>query len=266
MLFQADGMAQSGKIRTRPASSRESVDAAPQHRRIAAVSQTLMPQCRIKGAYDGSMRRRARALLAATLLAPCLAFAAPWGCHGTKPGHPTPEERAAFIREVSELAVKAEKTHGVPASALAAIAIAESGYGYTRVAIHANNLFAWKFVPAAANSVKEYVLDCQRRRAKARFAAFDSKAHAFDFVASRLATLEAYRRHTEAYQAARKRGEAAEAAVQAWLHGVATSYSHKPAEFVRKITRIMNDPVDPRDTVSGEVNLYRLSAAFRGAH
>jgi hypothetical protein len=202
--------------------------------------------------------RTARGLFAAVLLAPCLALAAPWGCHGTKPGHPTPEERAAFVREVSELAVKAEKTHGVPASALAAIAIAESGYGYTRIALDANNLFAWKFVPAAANSLKEYVLRCEKRRA--RFAAFDSKAHAFDFVAKKLATLEAYRQHTEAYQAARKRGEAAEAAVKAWIEGVASRYSGKPAEFTRKITRIMNDPLEPRDERSGESNLYHLSA------
>ena len=206
---------------------------------------------------------RARALLAAALLAPCLALAAPWGCHGTKPGHPTPQERAAFVREVSELAIKAEKTHGVPASALAAIAIAESGYGYTRIALYANNLFAWKFVPAAANSLKEYVLHCEERRARTRFAAFDSKAHAFDFVASKLATLEAYREHTQAYQAARKRGVAAEIAVKAWIEGVASRYSRKPDAFTRKLTRIMNDPFDPRDTMSHESNLYRLSAAFR---
>lgn len=210
-----------------------------------------------------TQHRSVRALFAAAVLAPCLAFGAPWSCHGPKPGHPTPEERAAFVREVSELAIKAEKTHGVPASALAAIAIAESGYGYTRIALHANNLFAWKFVPAAANSLKEYVLDCVRHRNKPRFAAFDSKAHAFDFVASKLATLEAYRQHTEAYQAARKRGVAADAAVRSWIQGVAPTYSRKPDVFTKKLLRVMNDPLDPRDTLSHDSNLYRLSAAFR---
>jgi hypothetical protein len=114
--------------------------------------------------------------------------------------------------------------------------------------------------------VKEYVLQCQRRREKARFAAFDSKAHAFDFVASKLATLAAYKQHTEAYQAARKRGDAAEAAVKAWIEGVASAYSHSPAEFTHKIVRIMNDPVEPRDSLSGDSNLYRLSSALRTAH
>lgn len=228
----------------------------------------LMAQSLITSvALDAAMQHRfARAFFAAALLAPCVALAEPWGCHGPKPGHPTLEERTAFVQEVSDLAVKAEKTHGVPASALAAIAIAESGYGYTRIALHANNLFAWKFVPAAANTVREYVLACQRRREKSRFAAFDSKAQAFDFVAAKLATLDAYRAHTEAYKAARARGVAADTAVKAWIEGVASTYSRKPEVFVRKITRIMNDPVDPRDTLSQESNLYRLSAALRAPH
>ena len=222
-----------------------------------------MTQCRIGArAALGLLRRCALCIFAAATFAPATALAGAWGCHGTKPGHPTPAERAEFIREVSELAVKAEKTHGVPASALAAIAIAESGYGYTRIALDANNLFAWKFVPAAANKVRAYVLDCQKRRVKSRFAMFDSKAHAFDFVASNLATLEAYRAHTEAYKAARQRGVSADAATRAWIEGVASSYSHRPREFTRKIIRIMNDPVEPRDSPSGESNLYRLSAAL----
>jgi hypothetical protein len=103
---------------------------------------------------------------------------------------------------------------------------------------------------------------CERRRGiKERFAAFESKAHAFDFVAAKLATLDAYREHTDAYRAARKTGEAGEAAIHAWLAGVASRYSHKPVEFTRKITRIMNDPAQPADVVSNDENLYRLSLA-----
>ena len=203
------------------------------------------------------------ALLAFAFVAvqPQAALSAVWGCHGTKPGHPTPDERAAFIREASELAIKAEKAHGVPASALAALAIAESGYGWTRIAINANNLFAWKFVKAAAEGRKSYLPACHLRRGiNNHFVVFKSRADAFDFVASKLATLEVYRRHTEAYREARKRGEALEPAVHGWLSGVATRYSHKPEEFSRKIQRIMNNPEDPADKLSPETNLYRLSA------
>ena len=211
--------------------------------------------------------RPAVVVLSLALLAalPQAAAAAIWGCHGTKPGHPTPEERSAFIREVSELAVKAEKTHGVPATALAALAIAESGYGWTRVAMNANNLFAWKFVTAAADGRKSYLPACHLRRGiNNRFVMFKSRADAFEFVAQKLATLDAYRPHTDAYKAARKLGEAAESAVHAWLRGVATHYSQKPDEFSTKLMRIMNNPAEPADKLSPESNLYRLSAGTRG--
>ncbi len=196
------------------------------------------------------------------------AIAAEWGCYGTKPGHPTPEERIAFIREVGELAVKAEKAYGVPASVLAAIAIAESGYGWTRVALRTNNLFAWKFVPsAAAEGRRSFIAPCaQRKGVKHRYVVFASKADAIDFVASKLATLEAYREYTEVYQAARARGNAAEAAVGAWLSGIAGSYSESPAEFTKKITRIMNNPVEPADTISPSLSLHSLSARSGGKH
>src|SRR5687767_10136928 len=109
------------------------------------------------------------------------AQAAAWGCYGTKPGHPTAAEREAFIREVSALAVKAETAHGVPASVLAAIAIAESGYGWTRLALEANNLFAWKFVQTAAEGRKPYVARCEgRRHQRQRFVTFASRADAVD--------------------------------------------------------------------------------------
>jgi uncharacterized FlgJ-related protein len=202
------------------------------------------------------------ALVSIGLLAvmPHAAFAAPWGCHGTKPGHPTAEERAAFIREVSELALNAEKTHGVPASALAALAIAESGYGWTRVAIDANNIFAWKFFPAAAEGRKSYRPACQSSSgAGHHFMVFRSRADAFEYVAAKLATLDAYRTHTEAYRAARKRGDAPEVAINAWLAGVAKRYSGEPEAFSKKLLLIMNNPVEPADKISPEQNLYRLS-------
>jgi len=192
------------------------------------------------------------------------AVAAVWTCHGAKPGHPTAEERVSFIREVSELAVKAEKKHGVPASALAAIAIAESSYGWTRPALEANNLFAWKAGRAAAAAGKLYVPPCERRRgARSGFLVFASRAEAFDYVAARLATIAAYREHTDAYRAARKRGDSAHAAVDAWLSAIAGRYSSRPRRFAKKIRRIMNDPVVPSDTLSPSTNLYRLSAGAR---
>ncbi|HUP94926.1 MAG TPA: glucosaminidase domain-containing protein [Burkholderiales bacterium] len=203
-------------------------------------------------------------------LALCLpaasAAGAAWPCNGTKPGHPTPAEREAFIREVSALAVQAEKTHGVPASALAAIAIAESGYGWTRLALEANNLFAWRWRPVTSAGRKSYVLECRQSGVEPdRYMVFASREDAVDFVARRFTTANIYREHTQAYQAARERGDTAERAVKAWVSGVARHYSRPPEVFRRKITRIMNNPAAPGDTVSREANLYRLSASAGSA-
>ena len=184
-----------------------------------------------------------------------------WSCHGAKPGHPTADERVRFVREASELALRAEKKHGVPAAALAAIAIAESTYGWTRPALEANNLFAWKASRALVREGKAFVPPCDRRRIRRTgFQVFRSRAQAFDHVASRLAAMAAYRRHTDEYRAKRSAGEVSPAAVDAWISGIARRYSGEPQPFIRKLKRIMNDPIEPSDTLSAERNLYRLSA------
>ncbi len=188
-------------------------------------------------------------------------WAAEWSCYGNKPGHPTAEERAAFVREVSELALKAERAHGVPAGALAAMAIAESGYGWTRIALDANNLFAWKFGSGARREGRRaYAPVCAKRRGvAAQYVKFASRAEAFDHVASKLATLDAYRKHTEAYKAARVRGQSPEKAVEAWLLGIARRYSGDPAAFTAKLLRIMDNPVDPEKAPAPDITLHRLT-------
>ena len=209
-----------------------------------------------------SVRYLASIALALSLLTESAAGAT-WPCNGTKPGHPTPAEREAFIREVGALAVKAEKTYGVPASALAAIAIAESGYGWTRLALEANNIFAWRWRPVTSAGRKSYVLECRQSGPNVepdRYMVFASREDAVDFVARRFTAANIYRGHTKAYIAARVRGDSAEGAVKAWVSGIARNYSRPPGAFAKKIIRIMNNPAAPSDAVSRDANLYRLSA------
>jgi flagellum-specific peptidoglycan hydrolase FlgJ len=187
--------------------------------------------------------------------------AASRGCYGTKPGHPAAADRARFVEEVSDLAIKAEQQHGVPAAALVAIAIAESGYGCTGIAVQTNNLFTWKAGRSAAAAGKAYVAPCERQSKKhQRFLVFRSRAESFEVVAARLASFGPYRTHTAPYVAARDRGENVEAAVDDWLEGT-QRYSRRPAYFVATIRRIMNSPADTRSPN----HLYRLSAPVRGA-
>jgi hypothetical protein len=195
------------------------------------------------------------------------AFANDWGCYDPKPGHPTAAERVAFIHDVSELAVAAEKKHGVPASALAAMAMVESGYGWTRTALDAHNFFGWKFTsPQAAGQRGSYVLDCQPPEdINNRYIVFSDAADAVDFIAAKLATLPAYWEATKAYKFARAKGEATVPAVKSWLAGIADPYNWKPAEYVMAVTRVMSDPISPSDAVSPDHSLYALSQGVTSA-
>jgi Mannosyl-glycoprotein endo-beta-N-acetylglucosaminidase len=202
-----------------------------------------------------------------------------WGCYELKPGHPTPSEQDAFVDEVARLAARAEERYGVPAAALVAMAIAESGYGWTRLALNTNNLFAWKHFGGPASEGRSYwVLECQPDEPGTRFIVFADRAEAVEFVARQLATSDNYRADTERY----RRDRAAEAvraplerlgldqaeagggidvveAVDRWVDGIADPYSTKPEQWSRNVRHIMNDPSAPSDRLSPERNLYRLS-------
>jgi hypothetical protein len=202
-----------------------------------------------------------------------------WGCYDLKPGHPTASERRDFVEEVARLATTAEERYGVPAAALVAMAIAESGYGWTRLAINTNNLFAWKHFPGPATDGREYwVLECQPDEPGNRFVVFADRAEAVDFVARQLATSENYREDTERYrqdraaedtraalkrlglnQAAPGSGAGVIEAVNRWVQGVADPYSSNPEKWIRDVRSILNDPYTPSDRLSPEHNLYRLS-------
>jgi len=208
------------------------------------------------------MHRLPTSLFAAVLmLLAGPAFAEAWGCYDSKPGHPTPAERAQFIDEVSSLAVAAEQKYGIPAAAIAAMSMVESGYGWTRTALEAHNLFGWKFYSAdAAGGRAPYVLECQPPADdNNRYVVFANAADAFDFVAGKLATLNYYRKSALSYQSARAAGASAEEASKAWIAGIADPYNWQPTEYIKSITRVMNDPLAPSDTAAAERNLYRLS-------
>jgi hypothetical protein len=59
-------------------------------------------------------------------------------------GHPTQTEREEFVNSLKPEALRLARLHDVPASVVMGMAILESGYGYGRVALKANNLFGMK--------------------------------------------------------------------------------------------------------------------------
>ena len=185
-------------------------------------------------------------------------------CFAPLPGHPTPAERQAFIDQVGPLAATAEQAHGVPAAAITAMAIQESGYGWTTLAQQTNDILAWKYTTAeAAGGRNSWVLDCGTSRDA--YIVFADRAAAIDFVAQRLADSDLYAADTERYRRDRAAGVPVVEAVNRWVAGIADPYSTQPEAYRTAIERVMNDPLDPGERRSPEHSLYRLSEQVQTA-
>ena len=168
--------------------------------------------------------------------APVAATSAAWGCDDPQPGHPTAAEKRAFIEEVGPLATRAEERHGVPATAITAMAILESGYGWTRLAQNTNNLLGWKYVSGASAGERDFwVLECPEKGTSDRFIVFRDRAEAVDFVVDQLASSDNYRADTERYHRDRASGVNVVEAVDRWVDGIADPYSSEPLRAFRRV-------------------------------
>lgn len=202
-----------------------------------------------------------------TVLIAMPVYADDWGCYDPKPGHPTEAEKAQYIKEISPLVIEAERKYGTPAAAIGAMAIAESGYGWTRTALEAHNLFGWKFYSSSAAPGRSYyILSCQPPEDKNnKYVRFSDAADAIDFVARKLATLPSYLPDTQLYQKVRSSGKSAKDASKDWVAGISNPYNWNPQKYTTTIVRIMNNPVSPSDNISEGENLYRLSEGIQPA-
>jgi hypothetical protein len=189
------------------------------------------------------------------------ASSAAWGCEEPQPGHPTEAEKRAFVQDVGALATRAEERRGVPAAAITAMAILESGYGWTRLAQNTNHLLGWKYFSAAAGERDFWVLDCPKMGTRDRFIVFRDRAEAVDYVADQLASSDNYRASTERYRRDRASGVNVVEAVNRWVDGIADPYSSQPEAYRVAVRRIMNDTYEPAEGRLPERNLYSLSEA-----
>jgi hypothetical protein len=117
-----------------------------------------------------------------------------WECYSAQPGHPTDAEKSAFIRATAPSAQAAEHTGGPPAAGLLAMSALESGFGFTRTALFANNLFGWKFTgQAAADGRQAWVLTCQPASdPNNNYVVFHDGGDSVAFVAGRLVKMARY--------------------------------------------------------------------------
>ena len=183
-----------------------------------------------------------------------------WGCYDPLPGHPTEAERRSFADRISSAALDGEREFGPPAPALVAMAMVESGSGFTRMPICSNNLFGFKWVSAkAAGGRPAFSLQCQPQWDKNnRYVQFKTPEELVVFVASKLATISAYRDHTAQFRRDIAEGVDRRAAIRRWLEGVAPSYTFDPKNYVPSVLRTINDPAAPSDTLNPKNTLYHL--------
>ena len=212
-----------------------------------------------------------RYLACAVLLAGCIVGdqreseqeqnAGSWGIYDPKPGHPTLDERDSFVAEVAGYAREAEAQYGVPAAAITAMACNESGFGWTRIALYANNLFGWKWYAAeSAGGRPAWELVGQPASDPGNlYVDFADRRDAVLFVASKLAGNARYKGHTDRYRADVANGVDVVTAANTWIRGVAYAgynpYDHYPTTTIK----FMNNYRSPSTAFSAAYNLYRLS-------
>jgi hypothetical protein len=184
-----------------------------------------------------------------------------WPCYGPLPNHPTQQEKAAFINEITAYAIEAERKYNVPAPAIAAMSIVESGYGFTRTAIFANNLFGFKWIGSSSASENSYfTLECQPSwDVGNKYIRFPNRAGAIDYVAQRLAKSRYYREDTKRFAESILLGRERRTAINDWIVGIADPYNYAPSQYVRSIIRLINDPISPSDVINESWTLYRFS-------
>lgn len=178
--------------------------------------------------------------------------------------HPTSAEKQAFIAEVKDYAIQASNRWGIPASAIIGMAAAESGFGFTRIAYYANNLFGlkiWDYNPADAWQLKgqpdedggrvailqDYgydrkVFDESYRRDN-WYRAFNSRAEAVNYLAGTVLQTRRYQPARDQYQYRIKNGWTLSHASKQYCYDIAQAgFNHLGGSYYRtKIGDFMDE-------------------------
>jgi hypothetical protein len=144
------------------------------------------------------------------------------------------------------------------------MAALESGFGFTRTALFANNLFGWKYTnTAAAEGRRSWTLDCQPAADPGKqYVVFQDKGDSLLYVGNKLARTDRYRPLTVQYHGDRTAGITTEEAVRRWVRGVqGAGYNPDPA-YPSRVVSIANNFKHPGESVSPTDALYKYSGAI----
>jgi hypothetical protein len=188
-------------------------------------------------------------------------LAATWGVYDPQPGHPTLAERDAYVADISQYAQEAEATYGTPAAAITAMASNECGFGFTRIALYANNLFGFKWTSyEQAGGRGYYVLENQPASDPGnKYIKFADRRDAVLYVGQRLGTTTRYKPATDRYQSDLANGVDVKPAADRWIAAIAAAGYNPYAHYPTTTINFMNNYRSPSSTVSAAYNLYKYS-------
>lgn len=179
-------------------------------------------------------------------------------------GHPVTAEKSAFINEIKDYAMIARDQWGVPASAVIGMACVESGYGFTRIAYYANNLFGlkiWAYNPSGGWQLKgqpdedggqvrvtanygydRKVFDESYRRDN-WYRAFGTRQDAVNYLAGTLLQNSRYKPARDNYQYRINNGWTYINASRQYCYDIAQAgYNHLGGSYYRdKIAKVMDE-------------------------
>jgi hypothetical protein len=177
-------------------------------------------------------------------------------------GKLTETQKQDFVLGVVESAKRAQAKYGVPGAILAGMAIHESGYGRTRLAILSNNLLSFK-LPTNPNwqfGRPSFVLWCQPEGDVGnKYLFFGSKEAAFDYVAKVLTERAdmPYAAITKSFRDSLAAGIDPGAAAIEWLKSIASQYA-EDGNYVANVLQYVDNPITPGMPASRDQSLWAL--------
>ena len=172
--------------------------------------------------------------------------------------------KESFINKISTPAIEANEKWGIPASVIIGMAILESGYGTTRIAINANNFFgikvwgnnpkdAWQLkgqpdedyepVPVLVDYGYDRKIFDESKRRDNWYRKFNSHKEAVDYLAGNLLLNQRYRFAKTNYEGRIKNGWSLEKAAKEYLYDIAEAgYNHLGGEYYRnKVGKVIDE-------------------------
>ncbi|MBU9711589.1 LysM peptidoglycan-binding domain-containing protein [Evansella tamaricis] len=180
---------------------------------------------------------------------------------------PTEQEKENFVNQITEYGIQASTQYGIPASAIIGMSIIESGYGTTRTAHFANNLFgikvwgfnpanAWQLkgqpdedfdraIPVIANYGTDRILFDETQRRDNWYRKFNSYEHSVQFLTGTLLVNQRYGFAIKNYQDRIANGWVVKDASKEYLYEIANAgYNHLGGDYYRNVVGKLMDQWD----------------------